>query len=170
MKFSLSSAVTALAAGLIATASAFAQDSVVREETQFEDWTVQCVTQGENPKQCAAITRARNAAGDRDMAIISVQLVPTSNTFTAFLTVPTNVLIGPGIGIEVDLSQVTTAQYEACTQQNCRAALEMSGGIVSSLSSGFGAALVLTDIQGTQQRANFSLAGLSAALDKLRAE
>ena len=169
MKLTLTTAFSTLAAGLLIAATATAQESVVREETQFEDWIVQCVTQGENPKQCAAITRARNASGDRDMAIISVQVDATTDGFIAFLTIPTNVLISPGIGIEVDLSQIVTAEYEACTQQNCRAALPMSGEVVSSLSSGFGAALVLTDIQGNEQRANFSLAGFSAALDKLRA-
>ena len=165
-------ALLSLATGLIFTVFASAQDSVVREETQFEDWLVQCVTQGDNPKQCAALTRATSATEDRDLAIISIQQVPEgqvdgSSVFRAFLTIPTNVLIQPGIVVEIDLEQASLAQYEACTQQNCRASFQLSNSLVSKMTSALGAALILTDIRGGEQRASFSLAGFSAALDKL---
>ena len=152
-----------------------AQDSVIREETQFEDWLVQCVTQGDQPRQCAAVTRALNAAGDRDLGIISVQLVPEgqgegTSPFRAFLTIPTNIAIQPGVGIEIDGNLLTRAAYEFCTQQNCRAAFQLGDELLTSMTTGLTGSLALTDIQGQVQRANFFLTGFAAALDQLNSD
>ncbi len=162
----------ALALGLSPLTTA-QEGSTITEDSQFDDWLVRCITEGDKPRECAMISRAIDVVDQRDLAIIRFLRVPEearvlgNEIYAGQLTVPTNINVRAGIDVLIDQTFVGNVDFEVCTPRNCITTFPLTPEMIQAMRAGFAGTLVLTDAAGFEVSASFSLSGFSTALDML---
>lgn len=136
------------------------------ENTQYEDWTLQCRKQGTQTGPCRMVQRVRNEQANRDMMAVIVANPPQGAPFVNFI-VPLGVNLQAPLPISVDGSQVGQAAYLTCTQEGCVARLQVNDQALTAMKQGRQLQIQLTSLRGQQQQLSASLLGFTDAYNAM---
>jgi invasion protein IalB len=125
-------------------------------------WTRQCEgAAGSDAERCFI---QQNVAVGRQVVMVGSIGIPGPNLKPrATITVPLNTLLNSGLTMRVDGEPETLLRFDYCTQQGCRASVEISDLLRKNLLSGKVLHVVWRGIDGKPAQLQFDLAGFSAA-------
>ena len=125
-------------------------------------WTRQCEgPAGTDTERCFI---QQNVAVGRQVVMVGSIGVPGPNLKPrATITIPLNTLLNPGLSIRVDGEPENLLRFDYCTQQGCRASVEISELLEKNLSSGKALIVVWRGVDGKPAQLQFDLTGFKAA-------
>ena len=172
-------AISALAAGLCAAASepAGAQDDGDRSASGpkvtsriVQDWRVACHEPPIGDLKCRIVHQLVHDKLKKNALVVTVAYSPARDRDIVQFLLPLDFLLKPGVGIEVS-SYKTTAAVARCALQGCFIEGEADPALVAAMKrTTRRGEVTLTARTGKTVAIPFSLAGFSAAYDRMRTE
>jgi invasion protein IalB len=147
-------------------ASPAAAQGVVR--STHGDWQIRCDTPpGAKSEQCALIQSV--TAEDRPNVGLTMIVLKTADQKTRLLRVlaPLGVLLPQGLGLKIDKNDIGRAGFVRCLPNGCVAEVVLDEKLVGQLKSGQQATFIIFQTPEQGIGIPMSLAGFSAAYDKL---
>lgn len=146
----------ALIFGALFAASAH---SAITHDKAYGDWKGVC-----EKKDCGVIQIAYDGS-KQPIGRIILRKMPDKKT-VAFITVPLGVSLKGGIGVAVDMNEVTRGAYDFCDDGGCTAILELKEAQLEKLRKGK-KMQVAVFILDQSQAMEFSLKGITESLKNL---
>jgi len=141
----------------------------------YRDWVVRCVTQPALEGQTAAariceMTQElrQQDSGQRILALSVIQSADDADTASLTIVSPFGLLLSAGIQIEVSEAALLDIGFRTCLPAGCIALSDLTADQISALAAGETATVGLTDTNGQSLRLDVSLAGFTAAWNRLK--
>jgi invasion protein IalB len=169
--FAVVSAASAQTAPGPATPPAPEPARIHRTETIVEgNWTVTCAqTDQAGTRHCSAILRITDAdkAGAKRVLFAWV-LGHKDGRLTSVITVPTGVLIPPGLEMKIGDKETRKVGYSLCQPDHCEAVLPLDDLLVKSLSAAATTDVTVAAVNGAQAKFTVNMKGFPQALADIR--
>lgn len=184
-------AIKSLASVILASSMLYASFSSAEEQPapqarvqKFDDWYYRCVdskaADGVTGTHCEVAQIATVKQGDKDVNILTLAIAratdepAASNKKTAgdlVLTalVPLNMYLPAGLAIDAAGKPVVQLAYRNCNQAGCWSQQKLTAGMAAALGKASDGTGHVEMMNGQKVNIKFSLKGLPAALDALRA-
>jgi invasion protein IalB len=143
----------------------------------YRDWVVRCVTpaaavegQTASPVRICEMTQElrQQDSGQRVLALSVIRSADDANTASLTLVSPFGLLLSAGIQIEVSEAALLDMAFRTCLPAGCIALSDLTADQISVLAAGETATVILTDTNGQTLRLDVSLAGFTAAWNRLK--
>ena len=141
----------------------------------YRDWVVRCVTQpalegqAATARICEMTQELRQQdSGQRVLALSVIQSADDADTASLTLVSPFGLLLSAGIQIEVTETRLLDMEFRTCLPAGCIALSVLTADQISALAAGDIATVVLTDTNGQSLRLDVSLAGFTAAWNRIK--
>ena len=163
---------------IIASGYTLAQEQEQPEPTEpnaemlnFENWTVQCVRNDEDQKNCFLYQPILLRDGQRLLLFRVQKDVEIAGSDepsdVAILTVPLGVHLPSGITLQVDEEEPFTLEYERCDQQGCFSGTVIDDALLNSFIGGSNCKVSFNDLSGQTITATLSLLGFTAGYNEM---
>lgn len=144
----------------------------VLEYASFKDWKVECRTSGTNVKsRCEMNTPVLIETDEKKiLSAVSIKLIfeDPNKPAIAVIQTPLELLLSKGIELEIDGRKLGKLTYRSCHATGCLAPFSVSGGIRRAMLNGLSAKLTLFNLEGKAKKHQFSLLGISNAIQYAR--
>lgn len=149
---------------------------------RFDDWNYRCaqvdIGDGRTATQCEVVQVAHVKQGDEDVSLLTLAIAKSASenaseeadtglALTAL--VPLNIFLPAGFGLDADGKAVADTAYRNCNQAGCWAQQQLDKATLAALQKGQVGAARMRLMNGQNVNIRFSLKGLTAALNKLKA-
>jgi invasion protein IalB len=141
----------------------------------YRDWVVRCATappvegQTASVRICEMTQELRQQdSGQRVLALSVIQAADSTDTASLTLVSPFGLLLSAGIQIEVTEAPLLDMAFRTCLPAGCIALSDLTADQIKVLAAGETATVVLTDTNDQTLRLDVSLAGFTAAWNRLK--
>jgi invasion protein IalB len=142
----------------------------------YRDWVVRCATapsvegQTASPVRICEMTQElrQQDSGQRVLALSVIQSADDADTASLTLVSPFGLLLSAGIQIEVSEAALLDMAFRTCLPAGCIALSDLTADQIGTLAEGETATVILTDTNGQTLRLDVSLAGFTAAWNRLK--
>jgi invasion protein IalB len=127
----------------------------------YDSWRLACPAISAKQGSCALgqdIVNSQNGT-----SIAHLVLLKADGKLTLSITVPHNVLLDPGLGLQFGKERFDAFPYETCEARGCIVLMPADDKLIAKLSSNQDARLVLASIEGKAVALPISLKGFAAA-------
>lgn len=97
----------------------------------YDDWRVACPGAAQKDRRCALNREVIDGKSRARVAALSLKRTDTGTILT--VTVPLNVLIGPGLGLMLGKEQLRTYPFVTCLVAGCIAQVPVDGALLARL-------------------------------------
>lgn len=164
-----------LTALVLGAAPAMAQDTGAAPTSltvTYQDWVVRCamvaVQDGSQQKACEMAQELNQA--DTGQRVLSAIVRMTSDDTGLTLIAPFGLLLSDGVALSIDGGEAMQIGFRTCLPGGCIAPKVLDDDAVSRLSKGNQAVLTMANTNNQPFTVSLSLAGFSAALQRLGQE
>ena len=188
----LNKVISGLAALLITSGAAFAEDSAPKEKTeaaapaaektaeqklpegveQFQDWIKECEKlkdpEGKEIEICQISQTLTNTEINQPMLKVAAGYVPGKNDAVLIITLPLGVILPPGVQLTVGEGKAARVPVTTCLPQGCQAGAQLDKEFTERLKKGSKLIVTFIGPDGKQVNAPISLSGFTAGLDSIK--
>lgn len=133
----------------------------------FGGWTVSCNEGGEPVKKvCSANFRVINQQNKANILVWLVGFNAEGQLLTEFLTL-TDVLIKPGVLIQLEDQEAVRADFVECSTRGCKARLALDDSLLEQLRQSTKATIAVTRLDGQVIQFQMEIPGVDQALSEL---
>ena len=157
---------TAMIAGMVAAPA----HAMTRTEKTFNSWTVVCVENENQPKQCSMLQTVRQQQQNQGFLLIwsiSTGQGDTNKELTEAVTVPANVSIKEGIRLFIGDGDPVTIGYDLCGPRVCIARTPFTAETVATVKSSKKASASYVQASKQLVQVDLDLTGFTDAYDYL---
>lgn len=129
-------------------------------------WGVQCNSVGQD-LQCSALNSVVTTPGNQLVTRVSIRIGPGEDQHTITVQLPLGLNLPQGITLGVDDGEATTFLIDTCLQSGCFVAETITDNFLNTLKAGENLSILMTSNNGAQNTVQVSLAGFTAAVEKL---
>lgn len=140
---------------------------IVRTETMaYDNWTVSCVytDQGGAKPDCSAVLRIAEKINEAPRVIFTWIIASQNNKPVSVLSMPTGVVIGPGIEVKIGAGSVTKYGYSLCAPDHCEAVIPMDVTVTREMKRAETTEATIVGLRGQGVKFTVNMKGFDQAL------
>lgn len=140
---------------------------IVRTETMaYDNWTVSCVytDQGGAKSDCSAVLRIAEKINDAPRVIFTWIIANQNAKPVSVLSVPTGVVIGPGVEVKIGAGPVTKYGYSLCAPDHCEAVIPMDSSVLTAMKRAPETEATIVGLRGQSVKFTVNMKGFDQAL------
>lgn len=139
----------------------------------YGDWVVRCVApqavEGQAaPTQVCEMTQELRQA-DSGQRVLAVALQSTEAGASLTLVAPFGLLLEAGLQVAVDEEAVTEGRFRTCLPGGCLSVIDLTTDVLDKFAAGNAATVTMRDTSEQDLSLSVSLAGFTAAWNRLKA-
>jgi invasion protein IalB len=142
-----------------------------RSETIVDDnWTVTCALTDQSgaKKQCSAVLRIAQTDKNGAQRIVFFWVLGRHDgKLESIISVPTGVLISPGVEVKIGDKETRKLGYSACQPDHCEAVLPLDEVMVKSLGTAPTTEITIAAVNGATAKFTVNMKGFSQAVADL---
>jgi len=161
--------VVALIVGLVVgwfTHQAVAAQPDIATISVFEDWRLACPKLSDTDNSCELEEDVLDARSRSELARVSFFKIKGQQIL--LITVPFNVLLQPGLGLQLNNDRPSVYPYETCSNSGCLARVPVDDGFLDKMRDAKSARLLVAGLDGKAVGLPFSLKGFVDTLAAYR--
>ncbi len=144
---------------------------VRRSETIVDDnWTVTCAEtdQSNGKRQCSAVLRIAQSDKNGGQRVVFVWAIGRRDgKLASALSMPSGVLIPPGVQIKIGDKEARKLGYSACQPDHCEALLPLDETMVKSLGAASTTEITIVAVNGAEAKFTVNMKGFAQAVADL---
>lgn len=159
--------VGAIAAGALAGPAARAQEAspdALRES--YKDWQVVCQRTAEAGQVCEMTQELRQKQGGRRVLAASIRATGEGAGVLVLIT-PFGLKLAEPVRLRIEETELVQAPFSTCLPAGCVAQAPLSSDAITAFQKGAAVKVVMTPVNGGAATAEVSLAGFTAAWERL---
>jgi invasion protein IalB len=135
-----------------------------------DNWTVTCTVadQPNAKRHCSAELRILKTENNQQIAVFAWIVALQDAKATSAISVPSGVLIGPGVQMKVDDKEPKSFVFNACQPDHCEVLIPLDEATVKSLLSATTAEFTVTASNGNSAKFTANVKGFEEALGLLK--
>ena len=158
--------------GTVDMAQAQATDGPSSLTETYGDWIVRCVTpqavegQAAPARVCEMTQELRQRESNQRVLAVALQSTDAGASLT--LVAPFGLLLDAGLKVAVDEAALTEGRFKTCLPGGCVSVIELAVNGLDKFAAGDTATVTLRDTSNQDIALNVSLAGFTAAWNRLK--
>jgi invasion protein IalB len=143
---------------------------IVRTETlTYDNWTVSCAypsQRGAKPR-CSAVLRLAERINNVPRVVLTWIIGEQKSKPVSVLSMPTGVLIGPGVEVKIGAASARKYGYSLCASDHCEAIVPMDAAVTSELKRGPTVEVTIVGLRGQSVKFTVKTKGFEQAFAAL---
>lgn len=131
----------------------------------YGDWQLSCPAVGDDKQTCQIDQNVLEQKSGSEIAHLA--LGRTTDGDTLVVTVPYNVLLAPGLGLQIGTAEPKGYAYRTCNQRGCIAVIKLDDKTLASLRSASNVKFILTGLDGKAVSFTISFKNFAKAYSQL---
>lgn len=127
----------------------------------YDDWRIGCPKLSDKKNNCTLVQDIIDNKAGREIAHLT--LVDEKDGRELVITVPYDVLLPPGIGMQLGKDKVRVYPYKTCDMNGCIAVVKVDDALIKALTPQRDAKLLVAQLDNKVAALPFSLKGFAAA-------
>ena len=135
-----------------------------------DNWVITCVETDKpaTKRRCSAELKIIQTVENQNRVVFSWVLAKQDNNMVALLSVPPNVLIGPGLQFKLGDKEMKRTSYLLCVPDRCEASVAMDDAFIGTVQGATTIDIMSVAANGANLKFSVNLKGFDVAMSEVR--